>query len=401
MLLLFVSAAWGSAFPLMDDLISRLAVQDVLATRYSLAALTLFLIRPSCLRGLSRATWGQAALLGLMFGVGQFSQAWGLHGLTSSVSGFAVGCGVVITPVLGLLVFKTPVPWRIWVGVALALGGMTTFTLLGGEHGKLSYLALAATLGAAVLYSIHTLALGHMSRKRRTFDAYAVTVIQLGVIGLLTGVAAAPGGLELPERPMDWLIMAHLAVVSCALGFLARSYGQKHVPAVPSSIMMSSQPLWVAAIAVLGFGEAADWQLLVGGGLTVAAMLLAVPAAASRPRRKPRDRELLEISRRASRVLGQLRHRPAETVRFEGGPMLILTLSACENTDGCPWRTMAAKGTDEPNLDRLIARAALLARAHASHGCCEPVILSGRCLCSLMEEAERRNSEAASWFRTD
>src|SRR5690606_40115129 len=63
-LLLFVSAAWGSAFPLMQDLIHRLPVEDLLAERYTLAALTLFLLRPGCLRGLSRSTWIEGLVLG-------------------------------------------------------------------------------------------------------------------------------------------------------------------------------------------------------------------------------------------------------------------------------------------------------------------------------------------------
>ncbi|MFC7100546.1 hypothetical protein ACFQQB_08805 [Nonomuraea rubra] len=41
----------------MKDLIHRLPVEDLLAERYLLAALTLFLIKPGCLRG-CRATRG-------------------------------------------------------------------------------------------------------------------------------------------------------------------------------------------------------------------------------------------------------------------------------------------------------------------------------------------------------
>src|SRR5690606_41626511 len=91
-LLLFVSAAWGSAFPLMQDLIHRLPVEDLLAERYTLAALTLFLLRPGCLRGLSRSTWIEGLVLGVMFGVGQSAQAVALYSLPAAVSGFAVGC---------------------------------------------------------------------------------------------------------------------------------------------------------------------------------------------------------------------------------------------------------------------------------------------------------------------
>jgi len=135
-LLLFVSAAWGSAFPLMKDLILRLPVEDLLAERYVLAALTLFLIRPRSLRRLSRDTWINGVILGIMFGVGQCAQAIALDSLPSAVSGFAVGCNVVITPVLALVIFRARVPHRVWAGVGLALAGMTVFTLMRGTEDR-------------------------------------------------------------------------------------------------------------------------------------------------------------------------------------------------------------------------------------------------------------------------
>ncbi|MEV0588449.1 DMT family transporter [Nonomuraea sp. NPDC050310] len=410
MLLLFVSAAWGSAFPLMDSLIARLPVTDLLTERYSIAALTLFLIRPGSLRGLSRETWIQGAILGLVFGIGQSAQAWGLSGLTSSVSGFAVGCNVVITPLLGLIVFRSRVPRRIWVAVALAVTSMTLFTLVGGSDGTLDAVALSATLGAAGLYSVHTLMLGSMSRKR--FDAYAVTVIQLGVIGLVTGGVAIPDGLQLPQQPGDWLILVHLSVISCALGFLARSYGQRHVSAVPAAVLMSSQPLWAAGLSVAFFGERLHWTLLVGGGLTAVAMLLAVPPRQRRRPPRPGDPNVLAVSRKAKRVLADLRRRREDPLRLgKDARAPFVALTTCENAEGCPWRGMSVKGGREPSLDRLIVRASALAResaeaaqgeasASGKGGCCRSVTVSGRCLCRLLEDAERDRAPRVAWLRT-
>lgn len=416
-LLLFVSAAWGSAFPLMDDLINRLPFQDLLAERYLLAALTLFLIRPSGLRGLSRSTWIQGALLGLMFGVGQNAQAWGLHGLSSSVSGFAVGCNVIFTPLLGMILFKVHVSRRIWLAVALALAGLTSFTLIGAESGKLYPVALGATIAAAILYAAHTLVLGRMSvRKRQGFNAYAVSVIQLAVIGLLSGALALPDGIQTPDRPGDWLILAHLSVVSCALGFLARSYGQRHVPAVPAAILMSSQPLWVAAISVLWFGEHIDGPLVLGGGLTAAAMVLAVSARQEPPRppgyRRPigppppppqgkgLDPNLLAAALRARAVLAELRRRREDPIRLgEPEPVHSHTLVACANVEGCPWQAVNSVSGQEPSLDRLIARASSVVRAQHPDvpDCCRSVTLVGTCLCQVSRQSPANRSLPLVW----
>ena len=206
---------------------------------------------------------------------GSDGQAVALHDLPSPVSGFTVGSYVVITPVLGLILLGAKISGRVWVAVALALAAMTAFTLLRGmEGGDISLPALVTTLLSAVLYSGHTLLLGNSALARQ--EAYAVTVIQLGTIALMTGVLAAPDGLTLPATAGDWAILGHLSIVACALGFLARSFGQVHVPPVPAAVILSAQPLWVTALAVAVYGEPLTWTLFLGGGLIAFAMLLVV-----------------------------------------------------------------------------------------------------------------------------
>lgn len=402
-LLLFVSAAWGSAFPLMKDLILRLPVDDLLAERYTIAAVTLFLIRPGCLRGLSRTVWINGIILGIMFGVGQGGQAVALNGLPAAVSGFAVGTSVVMTPIMALVLFRVRMPGRVWVGVLLALAGMTVFTLLRGMgDDDFSLPALWVTLTAAALYSGHTLLLARMSRNGETFNAYALTVVQLGTIGLLTGALAVRDGITLPTGVMDWAGLAHLSVVSCALGFLARSYGQKHVPAVPAAVLMSSQPFWVAAIAVIGFGEQVGWSLLIGGGLMAAAMLLAVPSGTQPEVPDPERRHLLIVTHRASRVLGELKVKRDDPLKPDGADPPVAGESACAHIEACPWSTRAVKGSGEPSLERLIKRATDIVRSRnqAPPGCCQSMTVLGRCLCDLMGESDKTRSGAKPcWFR--
>jgi len=287
-LLVFVSAAWGSAFPLMKDLIVRMPVADLLTERYGIATLVLLALRPRSLRGLSENTWRTGITLGVLFGVGQTAQAVSLHDLPSSVSGFTVGSYVVITPVLGLFLLGARTSARVWAAVALATAAMTAFALMREAEGEIALPALVATLSSAVLYAIHTLLLGNSAEARE--NAYAVTVIQLGTIAVMTGALAAPDGLTLPSTPGDWVILGHLSVVACALGFLARSWGQIHVSPVSAAVILSTQPLWVTALAVTLHREPLTAGVYLGGGLIALAMLLVVsPWGALSPARRERD----------------------------------------------------------------------------------------------------------------
>ncbi|WP_281424023.1 DMT family transporter [Nonomuraea rhizosphaerae] len=405
-LLLFVSAAWGSAFPLMKDLILRLPVEDLLTERYTIAALTLFLIRPRSLFRVSRATLLNGVILGIMFGVGQCAQAIALDSLPSSVSGFAVGCNVIITPVLALVMFKARVPRRVWAGVAMAMAGMTVLTLMRGiGETKISVLALGVTISAAALYSGHTLMLAKLSRAAKPFDAYALTVIQLATIGAMTGVMAVRDGITLPQTMPDWGILAHLSVVSCALGFLARSYGQAHVPAIPSAVLMSSQPLWVTLIAVIWFDEQVGTSMIVGGGLMAAAMLLAVPGRASPD--EAAERAVVAATRQARRALADLKAKRDDPLKFDRLVASYPSKTACSHPQGCPWNGQARKRSVEPSFDRLIERATTIVRAKngagpgADPGAGRAIAPGGRCLCAMVEESGKIGTVSISrWFRS-
>ncbi|MEV0616938.1 DMT family transporter [Nonomuraea sp. NPDC050404] len=418
-LLLFVSAAWGSAFPLMKDLIHRLPVEDLLAERYLLAAVTLILIKPRCLLGLPRDTWINGIYLGLMFGVGQAGQALALNHLPSAVSGFAVGCSVMITPILSLLLFKDPVRRRVWIAVGLSLAGMTVFTLLRGvEEHQISVLALVVTLVAAALYSGHTLLLNHLSKRPAGFPVYQLTVIQLFTIGVLTGGVAVRDGITLPSTPPDWLILLHLSVIACALGFLARSEAQKHLSAVPSQIFMSSQPVWVTAIAVVWFHEPLGGSMIVGGLLMAGATLLALPDRARLPGKERSRRDLLYLAGRAALALANRRIKREDPLGLVGGSAPYLAKSACTNVTACPWHTRSLKGGEEPSLERLLSRATRIVReqsraelgrtgldltglGRSGHGRCQSVTLHGRCLCDLMGKSDGpHTTRFQRWFRS-
>lgn len=272
-LLLFVSAAWGSAFPLTKDLIIRMPVADLLAERYAIATVALIAVRPRCLFGLPWRTWRTGVLAGLLFGSGQTAQSVALHELPSAVSGFAVGSYVVITPVLGMIFLGARVGRRVWLAAGLALAALATFTLLrDADAADISLPALVLTLLAAVMYAVHALVLGHRRR-----DAYAVAVIQLGTIAVITGAMALPGGITLPGSATDWALLLHLALIACALGFLARSFGQQHVRPVPAAVILAAQPLWVTAFAVVLYGDPLTWRVLLGGVLIALAVLLVLP----------------------------------------------------------------------------------------------------------------------------
>jgi drug/metabolite transporter (DMT)-like permease len=273
--LLAVTAVWGTTFPLVKDMTTRLPVVDLLAVRYLLSGALLVALRPRILVAggrRTRRTWRTGAALGGVYAGALVTQTYGLTLLPSPVSGFVTGSYVVMTPLLGLAWFRTRVTGRTWLATALAVAGLAAFTLMaGGDGGAVSPAGLALTVLSALLYAVHVVALSRWSRPE---EAYVLAVAQIATLALVFTAAAAPGGIALPATPADWAGLVYLATLAGALSFLTQTWAQAHIPAAPAAIVMSVEPLWATAFAVLLYHEAAGWSLLVGGACVLAATLL-------------------------------------------------------------------------------------------------------------------------------
>ena len=101
-----------------------------------------------------------------------------------------------------------------------------------------------------------------------------MALVQCLVIAVVCGVAAAPGGIELPTRVGDWFSIAYMAVFAGAGALLGQTWAQAHLPPTRAAIIMTMEPVFAAFFAVLLGGESATLQMLVGGALVLAAMLL-------------------------------------------------------------------------------------------------------------------------------
>ncbi len=76
--LLGVTAVWGSTFFMIADIVQRIPVPDLLAVRFTLAAVVLVALGHRSLRRLTPLARRRGVVLGLLYGVAQFLQTFGL-----------------------------------------------------------------------------------------------------------------------------------------------------------------------------------------------------------------------------------------------------------------------------------------------------------------------------------
>jgi drug/metabolite transporter (DMT)-like permease len=265
--LLLITAIWGSTFFMIKDLLDRMPTVDFLGVRFAIAGVLMVIIAPKALARLSAESRRHALVLGLLYGVAQILQTAGLAHTAASVSGFITGMYVVATPLFASLLLRTKITAMTWGAVALATAGLGVLTLEGFSVGY----GEALTLVAAMLYALHIVGLGAWSRPQ---EALGMSIVQIIVIAVICLVAAAPGGIVLPETGQDWLAVLYMAAFAGAFALVGQTWAQAHLAATRCAIIMSMEPVFAALFAVLLGGEDPTLRMLVGGSMVLAAMLI-------------------------------------------------------------------------------------------------------------------------------
>ncbi|MEJ7744217.1 MAG: DMT family transporter [Nocardioidaceae bacterium] len=285
--LLGVTAAWGSTFFLIKDLLHEISVLDFLSVRFVIAAAVLVAVAPRSMARLSREDVRHGVALGMLYGVAQVLQTLGLERTPASVSGFVTGMYVVATPLFAAALFRERISRLVWLAVVVATAGLGFLSLQGLAVSP----GVAVIFASALLYALHIVGLGRWSSPG---NALGLSVLQMVVIAVVCTTASAPNGIGTPQTSGGWWSLVYMAVVAGAGALLAQTWAQAHLSSTRAAIIMTMEPVFAAFFAVLFGGESLTLRMLAGGTLVLAAMVMAELT----PRKEPRqDVRQFEASR--------------------------------------------------------------------------------------------------------
>ena len=267
--LLSVSAAWGMAFVVMKDAIQRQSVNNFLFTRFLLAVIVMILLRPQVIKEFNSNLFLRAGSAGIFLALGYIFQTFGLARTGAAIAGFVTGLYVVFTPLLAYFFLKEQLTKLIWGCVILATIGLGLLSIHGFSIGIGEMLVLAS----AFFFGAHIIALGRWSSGR---DAYAMTVVQLAVCALLSGIASIPGGYSTPPDTGVWAVVIFTAVVCTAIAFVVQTWSQAHMTTSKVAVILTMEVVFAALFAVLFGGEHLTLQATLGGVLVLTAMFVIV-----------------------------------------------------------------------------------------------------------------------------
>jgi drug/metabolite transporter (DMT)-like permease len=277
--LIAVTAVWGVTFVQVKDAVEIYPLFAFLAVRYAIAAGVLGLAGVPRLRTLGRPGLAAGAVVGVLGALGIGLQTAGLHRTTVSSTGFITGLYVVLTPLFGLLLFRTQVGVEVWAGVALSIAGLAMLSGVPAGSTEGNLLVLAST-------SAQALQIVMVERYAKRFDAIALTLVYMATscVGFLV-IALAEGDLPLPRGWTVWGALLVTGIFASALSVLIQVWAQRRLSAARIALVFALETVWAGIFGYWLSGDRLGWLGWGGCAAILAGIVLAEPAAAAFLRR--------------------------------------------------------------------------------------------------------------------
>ncbi|MGP1681904.1 MAG: DMT family transporter [Giesbergeria sp.] len=272
-LLLLVAVIWGGSYSAAKIATGQMPVLQLLLLRFGLT----FLLLLPALRGLAVAPWRSALAGAALLGVNLLAifvcETFGVSLTTASNAAFLISLCVAFTPLCQWwLLGERPSP-AVLGACALSLVGAGLLAFAHG--GGVTHLAWGDALMvlAAFLRGV-MVCLTRRHGQRHKLPALTVTAVQMGVMALGSAVLMVavdgPVWQPLPSSTSFWGAVAFLVLLCTVLAFFVQNYAASRASPSRVALLMGSEPLWGALIAVIWMGERITLQGWIGGLLIVA-----------------------------------------------------------------------------------------------------------------------------------
>ena len=267
--LLGVGFTWGAAFVLMKDAIEQQPYMDFLATRFTIAALAMILLRPFVALKMQAGDLKYGGLIGVVLAFGYITQTIGLELTTAATSGFLTGLYVVFTPLIAWLFVKYKISGRVAIGVLFSIFGLAIFS--GAAQSVEFQVGQIWLVVCAVLYAIHILLLGKYGQGR---NSYRFAMLQIAFVAIVTWGFAIVDGYQPPPNFEVWFAILFTALLSTVMAFWIQTWAQTLLDPARVALLITSEVIWTAVLAI-GMGqEPLTLAIVVGGGMMLTAMLI-------------------------------------------------------------------------------------------------------------------------------
>lgn len=234
---------------------------------------------------LAPRAWGLALCSGLLLAAHFWSWIASLEWTSVSSSVALVSTQPIFVALMSATFLGERATGRQWIGIALAVPGAA---IIGwGDAGAASSTTgnVLALLGAGFAAGYYVI--GRRLRQRLDLRIYIGVVYGIAALALTLAAAAMPGVALTGHPPRDWLIFAALAAGPMLIGHTGINYALRYLPAYVANLAALGEPVGATLIAwaLPAIAETPTPQVLVGGILIGAGIMLGSERSGGRPRR--------------------------------------------------------------------------------------------------------------------
>lgn len=269
-LMLITALMWGSGFIGMDIGLEYLTVLQLMAGRFTVAAIILCIVFRKKLALISRALLWKGAVLGSILFLAFVIQTYGLLYTTPSKNAFLTALNVIFVPLLAYIIYKRRFDRFEISAAVIALIGIGFLSLQGSmtmNIGDMLSILCALAFAFDIFYT-------NVFVKKE--DALALTIVQFITAAFLSVVTAAMLGeltLDVPAEGMYAIL--YLAVFCTVIAYVCQNVGMQYANPTKSAIILSTEALFGTILSVIILHELLTGRMVIGCILIFAAILLA------------------------------------------------------------------------------------------------------------------------------
>ena len=179
-------------------------------------------------------------------------EMYGLQYVDTGISALIENMAIILVPLYAAVLTRTLPRKKTMLCAFLAVAGVG-FLSLSQMQMNGSSLGLLLIILAAMTYGVCIMATETVSRDG---DPITIGMLQLGVMGIFSLLAALPAGnFCIPASVSQWGMMLMLVLVCSCFGFAFQPLAQKYLPAETAAVFTVVNPLTASILGLVAAGE--------------------------------------------------------------------------------------------------------------------------------------------------
>ncbi len=272
-LLMIATLIWGTSFIILKNTLNSLPVMFVLAIRFIISAVVLFIIFHKKFISITKKTVLTGLSLGAILATAYLLQTYGLKGVSPGENAFLTSTYSVMVPFMCWALFKRkPDAFSIVAGV-LCVGGIGLVAFTDGT-GLTAGLGQILTLVCAVFYGLQIIVISIFGERE---DPMVILCIQLAVVGAVCLIGTLCFEVGRQEIVLDGGLILTLLYLTFFCTLIAQGcqmVGQKFVPTSQASIILSLESVFGLLFSAILGGESFNALSIIGFALIFISVII-------------------------------------------------------------------------------------------------------------------------------